>query len=804
MIQEGQENTLNIHAIQWSLWGATFWMDAGKAIWNRYFQLFLLKAGFNIKEVGVIKSTSLIAKACLQLVIPALEDSGVFTKLFPPGTAAHFLAVFGAMLTVLIVMVLSNFCQPENLQIVIMLKCLLSTLAVFSGLADGISARTVQSAQLKYSSLQSIHAVSWCVAVLVGGFLAELYGLTIIFPLVACCKSVASCCVMSLARMCPLVRTQKGNALVMMKNGVREICGDAILVKLMLSMVVWGSCFIAVETITFIQMDRDFKLSKYASGVSSVISVLGGLPVYHYAPRLIRSLGHDNLIRIGILSACLFLLLHCMLTEHNAMLALPLCLFRGFSYSAIWTACMDIVISRVTNELLITVQSMINLAWFTLGQSVGYALWTFVYSTSGPRTAYCLCAGVLMLSQFSFLGSCAQMTRQYKILCCFMLLCMLPPLQIYFFQSRVLEPKLLSINYLSLRNSTTMIHLSNVTDKEFELRNLHTVQLHHGTKSPSVATMETRHTSTNTLRSPGHRPSVHAEHRSDHLTYQTLALLQNLTTKPDPRKTRSTLHNYVRHRMQFTNPKLYSHFADRRWLNQWIKVRQCNVSVPKMLAFFTPANITALQAYVAPASGAVVKLNHWAGNVKILKPHTTLNLSDWKFYAQAIDKEYPFPLERHYRLVPHGVIIEEFLDAFRGQPPPDYKSYAFDGTVAMVRIDMDRKCSLGQCTASSLHVEPLTFKKLPFHHHHFHTVQREVAKPCGWEDAMQSVKCLSSGINFARIDMYILNCVPYLGEITMTPMGGFEEVFGGGSKMLGDFLSSWDIYPRGIEEGILR
>lgn len=53
---------------------------------------------------------------------------------------------------------------------------------------------------------------------------------------------------------------------------------------------------------------------------------------------------------------------------------------------------------------------------------------------------------------------------------------------------------------------------------------------------------------------------------------------------------------------------------------------------------------------------------------------------------------------------------------------------------------------------------------------------------------MQAIMCLSSGINFARVDMYIKDCQPYLGKFTMTPCGGFEEVRNKGSAWLGTFI----------------
>jgi len=393
--------------IQYALWSLTIFMDLGKAIWNRYLQLFLLHAGFSVIDVGVIKSSSLIAKMGLQLLIPALQDSGFFARYL----SAHSLVSIAAMLTIPVIMSFERYCQLHHIQTIILMKSMLSFLSIFVGLSDGLVIRTVQFCGLKYSNMQSIHIISWCAAVLIGGFLVDHYGFSIIFPLVACSKLVVSCCVLRLAHLCPLEREYECNAWVSMKQGAQEIYGNTFLVKIMVLMVVWGSCFVVVETITFLQMDLDFRLSKYASGLSSVLSVVGALPVYHYAPALIRVLGHTNLIRLGIIAACVFLVLHSMLSHHHAMLALPLCVVRGLAYSAIWGACMDLVILTVPAQLLTSVTAMINFAWFTVGQGIGYVFWTVVYSKSGACVLYLLCAAVLMLTQFAFMDLFKHMPR---------------------------------------------------------------------------------------------------------------------------------------------------------------------------------------------------------------------------------------------------------------------------------------------------------------------------------------------------------------------------------------------------------
>ena len=187
----------------------------------------------------------------------------------------------------------------------------------------------------------------------------------------------------------------------------------------------------------------------------------------------------------------------------------------------------------------------------------------------------------------------------------------------------------------------------------------------------------------------------------DYMANKTLSFLQKLRNESgitSINRLPASLHEYVRFRKQKTNPTFYSHFADRLWLNMWPKARRCNASVPPLLAFFPPNNISGLLKFVAPDSGAVVKINHQAGGVTVLGPNSSLSAKQMEFYKKEIDKEYSSKIEPHYTIVPHGVIIEGFLAALAGgaERPPDFKFYAFDGNISIVLVMIRRKKAVRQ------------------------------------------------------------------------------------------------------------
>lgn len=348
----------HLSAVLFLLRSLTVCLDVGKAIWNRFFFLLLLDSGFSVAQVGIVKTSSIVAKAALQLVVPAMEDSGVFGKVLPANISSHILVVAASILSIPLILSMKSFCQPDSIYTLTLLKGLVAVLGAFGGLADGIVARTIKLSALNYSQQQTFHAVAWCVGGLVGGYLVDVFGFVVLFPLVVVSKSLAVCMVVGLGRLSPFPRAYSGNPLSSLKGAVSEIRGNLYLCKVLCFMVVWGSCFVVVDTVTFLQMDREFELSKFLLAASPVVAMAGGLVVYTNTTQMIERLGRQNLISLGILSGVVFLLAHCLLTKETAILSLPLCLLRGFSYAAIWASCMNAVVTEVRQELLTTVQAL--------------------------------------------------------------------------------------------------------------------------------------------------------------------------------------------------------------------------------------------------------------------------------------------------------------------------------------------------------------------------------------------------------------------------------------------------------------
>ena len=272
-----------------------------------------------------------------------------------------------------------------------------------------------------------------------------------------------------------------------------------------------------------------------------------------------------------------------------------------------------------------------------------------------------------------------------------------------------------------------------------------------------------------------------------------------------------TLSGYIRCRMR-SDGSLYAHFADRLWTKRWIRNEICGASVPKLIAYVPALDLSAarifLDEFVAPSAGAVVKLNHMAGAVTALKGGSKLHSSTVEKYVKGLQSDYKLSnSEAHYRYVDKGIIIEELLPTVPGEQfPTDYKLMAFDGVIPMVQIFSKRKYDARngggeQQLHSGNHArqgQVIAFDPRLFNHTSRVNVQKmffaqdfqgDYEKPCGWDNMMRIAECMSKGIDAVRIDLYLLNCQTYMGEITMTPFGGRKVFPEWQDKWLGSFIS---------------
>lgn len=788
-----------MHAAAVAVSALTLALHAQKAMWNRFSLLLLIHYKFTLPQIGAVKLWSMLVKMVLQVAVPAVDDGGLFQRFLPAQTSAHVLSVAAALAGVPTVIAFERACASGNLHAVVAVKSAASVLSSLLGLADGIITRTVQVQRRPYAHTQVAHALARAFAVFGGGVVMDVFGATGVFYALSALKLLAALCLVVMATWWPLSRSTHASST---GGGCCAVVGylrGASLVKHLACLcALWGLCFVLVETFTITQMDTELGFSKSTSGFASMLAVLSGVPVYVRAPAIIASHGHRWLIAFGLCTAIVFAFAQSFVHVRTAALAVVLCPLRGVAYAAIWAALMDMLVRDVKNEFMASVQALVMFAWFTLGNDLGYLLWAHLYEQLHAPLCYALCAGVLALSSVLVPGLQHNVPRSQSCLLATVVMVMVVAVSwriAYMIWVQALENDSFDPGRYA-RLWASAIHSRNGSSSTHD-------EQHARILARQQDTIHTRVTQAPMHTNPQHasNDNAHDGQYAPHLAMQDGKV--HTPVSPAQVKTKNInmpLHEYVQHRIAHTDPRQYARFADRLWLNEWRKVARCGARVPAILAFFDARNVSLLAHYKGPASGAVVKLNHMAGYVHILAAGSSLSTPDVTQYATLVQQSYRRQ-EPHYGFVRHGVIIEEFISAFKTSVPPDYKTYAFDGTIALVRIHYNRRCSVVRgtyaCHSSYLYVDPTHTHTIPLSHHGSARYTGEFKRPCGWNATMQSAACISSGINFARVDMYIVDCMPFLGEFTMTPLGGNLEVADGGSAWLGSFVHSEQLFPQG-------
>lgn len=139
--------------------------------------------------------------------------------------------------------------------------------------------------------------------------------------------------------------------------------------------------------------------------------------------------------------------------------------------------------------------------------------------------------------------------------------------------------------------------------------------------------------------------------------------------------------------------------------------------------------------------------------------------------------------ELHYGKSSPILICEEYLKSNDdGKFPIDYKIHCFNGTPLITLICRDRENGTKFIFVNN------DYKYLPIDVKH----QPESiipSKPKLFKEMLDCARILSRPFPFVRIDFYVINDVPYIGEMTFTPQGGFiNYITQDGLKYMGDAL----------------
>lgn len=224
---------------------------------------------------------------------------------------------------------------------------------------------------------------------------------------------------------------------------------------------------------------------------------------------------------------------------------------------------------------------------------------------------------------------------------------------------------------------------------------------------------------------------------------------------------------------------------------QWLKLYDRNPlytqMVDKVSAKKYVANIVGPQ-YVIPTYGVwdepedinfemlpeqfVLKVTHDSGGVIVCKNKKKfdckkaiekLNRSLQRDYYM-VHREWP------YKDIKPRIIAEQYMEDVVDQELRDYKLMCFNGKVKCSFVCSDRFSDKG------LHVTffDRDWNRMPFERH-YPISNEDIAKPQNYEEMISVAEKLTTGIPFARVDLYEIKGKVYFGEITFYPGSGYEE-----------------------------
>jgi hypothetical protein len=249
----------------------------------------------------------------------------------------------------------------------------------------------------------------------------------------------------------------------------------------------------------------------------------------------------------------------------------------------------------------------------------------------------------------------------------------------------------------------------------------------------------------------------------------------------------ATVHEKIQYRMAFDRRPILTLFADKYAVRDYVRERvgpEVLTEVYATVERFKDLDVESLpeRCVIKPShgSGAVIIVDDRAPIEAVLP--TPKHISEWTFAAVRVRKSalltpqfrqiceswlrnrYSPVSEWAYRNVPARLIVEELL-AVEGDVPPDFKMWCVNGYVKFIQVDADRFGEHSQ----SLHLPDWTpleaWIAAPA------PVQRP-PKPEHLDELLAVTMRLAEGIDFARIDLYLVDGRVRFGEMTFYPLAG--------------------------------
>lgn len=183
----------------------------------------------------------------------------------------------------------------------------------------------------------------------------------------------------------------------------------------------------------------------------------------------------------------------------------------------------------------------------------------------------------------------------------------------------------------------------------------------------------------------------------------------------------------------------------------------------------------------------VIKWNFGCGFNIVCQDKSKLDITKAKTQLKKWENDTTYLLnaELQYKNVKKVIMVEEFLDDHTGDLPSDYKFYCFNGNPMAVLYISGRDSSEESAAFFDMEWNYIGRPQKACYIENTHLPE----KPESLERMIDAAQQLSSNFEFVRVDFYVVNNKPYLGEMTFTPASGlYTSECEIGGKSMGELL----------------
>lgn len=170
----------------------------------------------------------------------------------------------------------------------------------------------------------------------------------------------------------------------------------------------------------------------------------------------------------------------------------------------------------------------------------------------------------------------------------------------------------------------------------------------------------------------------------------------------------------------------------------------------------------------------VLKVNWgWGGRqVFVIKDKNKVDIDKIKSqiddFIQPWNNFYYISYDWGYKNMTPIIYAEKYIEEINGQLN-DYKLYCFNGKVKMTLVVSNRFSS--KKTAKTFFDNDWNI--LPIKRPHS-PINKKIKKPNAWKEMIEIAETLAKDFPLLRVDFYIINDKPFIGELTFHPGSGFE------------------------------